>query len=152
DLSTWHAGSPVGTMEYMAPEQALNSHEADIRADIYGLGATFYFLLAGHGPFRGRAWFGRRVHYPAKQPTPIREMRPDVPERLAAVRDRMMAHEPAERSQPPAEVAAALGPWTQPPIPPPPSHEMPELLAPARGPGDPGEAAGLPAFLYEPPL
>jgi serine/threonine protein kinase len=152
DLSQWHAGSPVGTLEYMAPEQALNSHEVDIRSDIYGLGATFYCLLAGHGPFRGRASSGMPRHHPAEQPRPIREIRPDVPEGLAAVLDRMMARERAERYQTPAEVAAALGPWTQTPIPPPPPQEMPLLLAPAQGPSGPGGAPGLPASLYEPPL
>jgi serine/threonine protein kinase len=41
----------LGTADYVAPEQVANSHAVDIRADIYGLGATFYFLLAGHPPF-----------------------------------------------------------------------------------------------------
>ena len=50
-------GAIVGTPDFIAPEQALNSHQVDIRADLYSLGCTFYFLLAGHAPFpEGVRW------------------------------------------------------------------------------------------------
>jgi serine/threonine protein kinase len=149
DLSRVQGERVLGTLEYMAPEQALSSHGADIRADIYGLGATFYFLLAGHGPFRNNVSYAQLVSPQGERPRPIRELRPDVPPDLAAVLERMMAWEPAERYQSPAEVAAALAPWTQTPIPPPPPQEMPELVALAR---DAGVAVGpgLPATLYDP--
>jgi serine/threonine protein kinase len=146
-----HQGAVMGTPDYMAPEQATDARQADIRADIYSLGATLYFLLAGHGPFRGSASFGRRVCHQAESPRPIRELRPDVPEGLAAVLERMMAREPAERYQTPAEVAADLAPWTRTPIPPPPPQEMPELATPARGPRDAVVARDLPVSLYDPP-
>jgi serine/threonine protein kinase len=150
DLSKRYAEGPVGTMDYMAPEQALNSHQADIRADIYSLGATFYFLLAGHGPFQEGTTLQKMIRHQLQPPQPIRDLRPDVPEGLAAVLDRMMAKEPAARYQTPAEVAEALTPWTQTPIPPPPSEEMPELVSPGRGTPDSGTSSALPAFLYQP--
>jgi serine/threonine protein kinase len=151
DLSRYHAESPVGTVEYMAPEQALDSHQADIRADIYSLGATFYFLLAGHGPFRARASLARLVSSRAEPPRPIREVRPDVPAGLAAVLERMMAREPAARYPTPAELVTALAPWTATPLPPPPPEEMPALVSPARGPRDAEIAPDLPVSLYDPP-
>lgn len=150
DLSKRYSESPIGTMDYMAPEQALNSHRVDIRADIYSLGATFYFLLAGRGPFQDGSALQKLIRHQLEPPQPIREIRPDVPEGVATIIGRMMAKEPATRYQTPAEVAEALVPWTQTPIPPPPREEMPELVSPGRGATDLGSGSGLPAFLYEP--
>jgi serine/threonine protein kinase len=150
DLSKRYMEGPIGTMDYMAPEQALDSHHADIRADIYSLGTTFYFLLAGHGPFPEGTDLQKLIRHQLQPPRPIRDIRPDVPEALAAIIDRMMAKEPAARYQTPAEVAEALLPWTQTPIPPPPREEMPELVSPARGTTDVGSSSGLPVFLYQP--
>jgi serine/threonine protein kinase len=151
DLSARHNQGPVGTMDYMAPEQALNSHQVDIRADIYSLGATFYFLLAGRSPFQGRTTLQKMLCHQFERSQPIRELRPEVDEELAAIVDRMMAKEPAERYPVPAEVADALAPWTRTPIFPPPRAEMPELLAKApisaSGPAYPD----LPAALYNEP-
>jgi serine/threonine protein kinase len=151
DLSRRHAESPVGTMDYMAPEQARDSHVVDIRADIYSLGATFYFLLAGHGPFGGGTPLQKLLCHQLERPRPIRDLRPEVPEDLAAVIERMMAKDAAGRYRTPAEVAETLAPWTTTPIPPPPPEEMPELMtpAPAPGAGDAAESPPLPAFLYE---
>jgi tRNA A-37 threonylcarbamoyl transferase component Bud32 len=131
DLSRRHEQSPLGTTDYMAPEQALDSHTADGRADVYSLGATLYFLLAGHGPFRGGTLAEKVVWLQTRQPRPIRELRPDVPAELAAVLERMMAKEPGQRFQTPAEVAAALAPWAQTGTPPP---RLPP--APVLPPGD----------------
>ncbi len=143
DLSRRHAESPVGTMDYMAPEQALNSHAVDIRADVYGLGATFYYLLAGHGPFREGTAAQKMVWHQVRPPRPIHELRPEVPEGLSAVITRMIAKAPDDRYQTPGEVGEALAPWTKEPIPPPPAEEMPPLA--------PAEAApGLPVVLYPP--
>ncbi len=149
DLSRRDGAGPLGTGDYMAPEQALDSHRVDIRADVYSLGATFYFLLAGTGPFQGGA-VQKLMRHQFARPRPIREVRPDVPEGLAAVLDRMMAKDPARRYQTPAEVVEALAPWARAPIPPPPPEEMPGLVS--RGPGKRhAEAASdLPAFLYGP--
>jgi urea transport system substrate-binding protein len=103
----------MGTVDYMAPEQWEDSHGVDIRADIYSLGCTLYHLLVGSPPFgtsgapnpMRQMW----AHHLAPVP-PIREKRPEVPEELAAILERMLAKKRAERYAVPAEVAAALEP------------------------------------------
>jgi serine/threonine protein kinase len=150
DLSRRHAEGPIGTLDYMAPEQALDSHQADIRADIYGLGATYYFLLAGHSPFRAESSLRKLICHQFERPQPIRSLRPDVPEGVAAVIDRMTAKAPAERYQTPAQVVEALAPWTRTAVPPPPPEEMPEVIAPARGASEGSAPPALPASLYGP--
>src|SRR5205807_2376181 len=89
-----------------------NSHEADTRADIYSLGATLYFLLTGRTPFARATSVARKIiSHQLHEPPPLRSFRPEVPEELAAVVARMLAKDPADRYQTPAEVAAALAPW-----------------------------------------
>lgn len=110
-LSGLHQRTVLGTADYMAPEQARNSHDVDARADIYSLGHTFYFLLVGHPPFpKGTA--AERLHaHQKKLPEPIKDRRPDVPSRLVAIIDRMTAKRPGLRYQTATEVAAVLGRW-----------------------------------------
>ena len=110
-LSGLHQRTVLGTADYMAPEQARNSHDVDARADIYSLGHTFYFLLVGHPPFpQGTA--AERLHaHQKKLPAPIKDQRPDVPSRLVAIIDRMTAKRPGLRYQTATEVAAVLGRW-----------------------------------------
>ncbi len=122
----------LGTADYVAPEQALNSHEVDQRADIYSLGCTLYFLLAGHPPFPDGKVAQKIVWHQVRQPTPLRQLRPDVPEGLAAVVNRMMAKEPADRYQTHAAVAAALAKLALGPVPAPREDEMPRLCPAAR--------------------
>ncbi len=116
----------LGTADYLAPEQAINSHAVDVRADIYSLGATFYFLLAGKPPFGDGTVAQKLVWHQMRAPAPVGDVRPETPEGLAAIVAKMMAKAPAERYQTPAEVYEALAPWTQTPIPPPPEEEMPK--------------------------
>jgi serine/threonine protein kinase len=115
----------LGTADYVAPEQIANSHHADIRADIYSLGATAYYLLAGHPIFPTGTVSQKLIWHGSKEPTPIGQIRPDVPEELAAVVMRMLAKEPRKRYQTPAELQAALLPLL--PLEPPalPAEEMP---------------------------
>jgi serine/threonine protein kinase len=123
----------LGTADYVSPEQALDSHEVDIRTDIYSLGATFYFLLTGHPPFPEGKIAQKLIWHQVKQPTLIRQIRPEVPAELAAILEKMMAKNPAKRYQTPLEVIEALRPWTKEPISPPREEEMPRL-SPAVGP------------------
>jgi regulation of enolase protein 1 (concanavalin A-like superfamily)/predicted Ser/Thr protein kinase len=104
------AGKMLGTPDYIAPEQTLDAAAADIRADIYSLGCTFYFLLTGRPPFKGNTLYAILQAHHAETATPVQEMRPEVPAAVAAVVARMMAKAPAERYQKPAEVAQALTP------------------------------------------
>ena len=83
----------LGTADYLAPEQALDSHNVDIRADIYSLGATFYFCLTGSTPFGEGTVAQKLIWHQTRQPKPVRQLRPEVPEGLAAVLDKMMAKE-----------------------------------------------------------
>jgi len=108
------ANQSLGTIDYMAPEQWQDSHEVDIGADIYSLGCTLYFLLAGMPPFgvseSPNAMRQMYAHSLAPVPS-IREKRPEVPEALAAVIKRMLSKSRADRYSLPAEVAAALEPF-----------------------------------------
>ena len=107
-------GQAMGTADYMAPEQASDSRAVDIRADIYSLGCTLYKLLTGRAPFSGpeyRTTFDKMNAHVHAPPPPIRHFAPAVPEGLAAIVDRMLAKNPADRFATPAEVAEALAPF-----------------------------------------
>jgi eukaryotic-like serine/threonine-protein kinase len=125
--------SVLGTADYLAPEQAVDSHTVDGRADIYSLGATFYFLLTGQPPFAEGTVAQKLLWHQSKNPKPVREVRGQIPEAVARVVARMMAKKPEDRYQSPCELADALLPFTQTPIPPPPDEEMPTLSAAAQG-------------------
>jgi eukaryotic-like serine/threonine-protein kinase len=163
----------LGTADYLSPEQAVNSSGVDRRTDLYSLGATFYFLVTGSPPFPHGSVGQKLLYHRTQRPKPVRELRPGVPAALAAVVDRLMAKEPAERYQTAAAVIAALAPWTAKPVAPPPEREMPrhstavarlqEASRPARGPaaapaGDSAladtrvdaEAVGEPKTVVEP--
>jgi serine/threonine protein kinase len=122
----------IGTADYLAPEQALDCHGADIRADIYSLGVTFHFLLTGRSPFKDGTIAQKLLYHRVHQPAPVRDVRPDVPLGVARVIERMLAKNPADRFQQPIDVVTALEPWTRAPIPPPPESEMPHLSRAAR--------------------
>jgi eukaryotic-like serine/threonine-protein kinase len=98
----------LGTADYLAPEQALDSHTVDIRADIYSLGATLYFLLAGRVMFPEGRTAQKLMYQQWKEPTPIRELVPKVSEALAAVLNKCLTKKREERYQTPAELVQAL--------------------------------------------
>jgi len=101
----------LGTPDYIAPEQAEDSHAVDVRSDIYSLGCTLYHLLTGRVPFPGDSVLRKLDAHRKLEPEPLRTLRPEVPAELAAVVARMMAKSPADRYQTPAEVAAVLAPF-----------------------------------------
>jgi len=105
DTRMTQPGTLLGTIDYMAPEQARDASSVDIRADIYGLGATFYYLLTARTPFGEGTTAQKLIWYQTRRPRPISEIRGDVPEGMLAVIDKMMAKDAAQRYQTPAEVA-----------------------------------------------
>ncbi|HJZ92047.1 MAG TPA: protein kinase [Gemmataceae bacterium] len=124
----YDANTVIGTADYISPEQALDSHEVDVRADIYSLGCTFYFLLAGRAPFKDANVTQKLLMHQMRDPTPITELREDVPGLMGAVLARMMAKEPSARYQTPADVVDALAPWTQNAPAPPTEAEIPPRM------------------------
>lgn len=102
------AGTTVGTVDYMAPEQARNSKLADIRSDLYSLGCTWYHMLTGQAPYpEGSVTNKLQAH--AIRPIPnARDLNPKIPEGIVAVLNRLMAKKPEDRYQSPAELLADL--------------------------------------------
>jgi serine/threonine protein kinase len=114
DSNLTREGQMVGTPDFIAPEQIRDAKAADIRADIYSLGCTLHYLLAGNAPFRGdHLWDVYQAHF-SMDAGPLNLVRPEVPVELAAVVAKMMAKEPARRFQTPGEVARALTPFFRP--------------------------------------
>jgi len=100
----------MGTPDYVSPEQARDLHKVDIRSDLYSLGCTFYDLLTGQVPFPGGTTLEKLVRHGTEEATPVDSLRPEVPAAVAAIVRRLMAKQPAERFQTPAELMAALAP------------------------------------------
>jgi len=101
-------GMLIGTADYIAPEQASDPHLVDIRADIYSLGCTFYYLLTGQPPFPGSSLMQKILLHQQAEPPPIRSVRPDVPEELASILQKMVAKQPESRYQIPLAVSVPL--------------------------------------------
>jgi serine/threonine protein kinase/tetratricopeptide (TPR) repeat protein len=103
-------GMILGTADYLAPEQWQHPHEADTRSDIYSLGCTLYHLLTGTAPFADSSYLTVRgkMHAHVRVPAPIEEDCPGIPAALGAVLRRMLAKDPADRFETPADVATAL--------------------------------------------
>ncbi len=118
--------SVLGTADYLAPEQAL-SNVVDIRADLYALGGTLYYMLTGSSPYPKGTVAEKLVAHQTREPAPVEQFRQDVPAELLAVLRRLMKKKPEDRYSTPAEVVGALSRWTSHPIPAPPAHEMPDL-------------------------
>ena len=101
-------GAVLGTPDYIAPEQLEDPHKADIRADLYSLGCTFYFLLAGRVPFPGGTLIQKLDRQRWENPPSVDQLRPEIPTGVASVIRRLMAKHPDDRYRTPDELAAAL--------------------------------------------
>jgi len=111
DRALTATGMMLGTPDYIAPEQTLDAAKADHRADIYGLGCTFFYLLAGRAPFEGGSLYAVLQAHHQKSAPALDKERDDVPPELAAVVAKMMAKDPAARYQKAAAIATALTPF-----------------------------------------
>jgi serine/threonine-protein kinase len=101
----------LGTLDYLAPEQAENSASVDARADLYALGATLYFLLAGHPPFPGTDLRHKLAAKQFSDPPPIHRLRPDVEPALSGVIHTLLTRNTASRYQTAVEAIAAISPF-----------------------------------------
>ncbi len=96
-LTLLHNETVMGTADYLSPEQAVNSHEVDHRADFYSLGGTLYFLLSGHPPFPKGTIAQRIALHQTKSPQPIAVERPDCPTAVQQLVDQLMNKKPDQR-------------------------------------------------------
>ena len=90
-------GTTVGTVDYMAPEQARDSRAASSQSDLYSLGCTLYYLLTGIPPYPGGDITDKLTRHARSAPPDIRDLRPDVPEALSRIMLRMMAKRTEDR-------------------------------------------------------
>ncbi|MFM9961037.1 MAG: serine/threonine-protein kinase [Planctomycetaceae bacterium] len=104
----------LGTADYIAPEQARDSFHVDRRADLYSLGATLHFMLAGRVLFPDK--LGRAAKLEAhwnEPPQPIRQLQPNVPEEIEQIVTRLLAKDPNDRFATAREVATLLKPFAK---------------------------------------
>lgn len=102
------SGMTLGTFDYISPEQARDPRAADVRSDLYSLGCTLFFMLTGRPPFAEGTMVQKLLQHQQDPPPSITALRPNVPERLAAILARLMAKDPRDRYQRPAVLVADL--------------------------------------------
>jgi serine/threonine protein kinase len=107
DLQLTQDGIAAGTPQYMAPEQA-RAEQVDARSDLFSLGSVLYAMCTGAAPFRGPSAVAVLRQVSDDRPAPLRAKCPDVPDRLAAIIERLMTKDPDARIQTAAEVANLL--------------------------------------------
>lgn len=108
DQSLTQDGQLMGTIDYMAPEQALDTHHADAQADIYSLGCTLHYLLTGQPAFQGQT-MATKILAHRDHPIPsLRDRRSDVPEALDRIFQQMLAKHPENRQRSMAQVISEM--------------------------------------------
>lgn len=105
-------GQSLGTPDYIAPEQARNAREADIRSDIYSLGSTLFHMLTGQVPYHDDDPMKKMTAFATKDAPKASTLREDIPRALDTIVAKMLARDPDARYQEPEEVALALSPFS----------------------------------------
>jgi eukaryotic-like serine/threonine-protein kinase len=108
NASLTQEGSIVGTPDFIAPEQARDAHRVDIRADLYSLGCTFFYLLTGQAPFPNGSTIEKLLMHQLDDAPEVDKVRKDVPAEVSLIVRKLMAKSPGQRYQTPAELLAAL--------------------------------------------
>jgi eukaryotic-like serine/threonine-protein kinase len=111
------AGALLGTPDFISPEQARDARQVDIRADIYSLGCTFYYILTGKPPFPGGTDVQKLIQHQNAKPHPIDELRPGIPHEVTKILMRMMEKRPEDRYPTPRHLADALETYLTPALP-----------------------------------
>jgi serine/threonine protein kinase len=128
DASLTRSGTLAGTPQYMSPEQT-RGESVDHRSDLFSLGSVMYTMCTGRAPFRSDSSYGILRLISDKEPRPIRELNPELPEWLGAIIARLMAKRPEDRYESAKEVALllekCLAHVQQPTI-----HRLPESILP----------------------
>jgi hypothetical protein len=125
-------GQALGTPDFMAPEQVTHSRDVDVRADLYSLGCTLYFLLTGHGPFGDPRWstaFQKMSAHVQDPVPPITADRNDIPFELVQILNRLLAKDPDDRFPTPDELLTCLAPLAT-------GSDLQRLVAQGRGVAD----------------
>lgn len=112
-LTIQQSGRILGTVDYLAPEQALDAHDVDGRADIYSLGCTIYFMLSGVPPFHSGNLAQRIAMHQSSPPPDLREIRTDIPDQLLNIINQMLAKDPGQRYSSADDLLKALRSTTQ---------------------------------------
>lgn len=108
DMNLTSEGAVLGTPDYLAPEQARDARHTDIRADVYAVGCVLYHLLAGRPPFTEKNVMAQMVKHATERHTPVKQLVPDVPPKLSAVVDQLLAKKADDRPPTPAAAAELL--------------------------------------------
>ncbi|MDW8196537.1 MAG: bifunctional serine/threonine-protein kinase/formylglycine-generating enzyme family protein [Gemmataceae bacterium] len=143
-------GFVIGTPDFLAPEQARNPMTVDIRADIYSLGGTLYYLLTGRVPYEGATPTEKLLKHCTDPPPNLLQYRPEAPPQLQSLLEWCMAKNPDERPQTPLQLAIALQPFCPAPTAgyPPSAGSAPHPVLPVYppAPAAPAPVAPLPAY------
>lgn len=122
----------LGTADYLSPEQAIDSHNVDIRSDIYSLGCTFYYVLTGQPPFGEGSVAQKLIWHQTRTPKPLTDIRTGVPADLSTIIARCMMKKVDDRFSSPGELIEALTQYAD-MVFPPTDAELADLSPMARG-------------------
>lgn len=107
------SGVTLGTFDFISPEQARDPRTADTRSDIYSLGCTLYFMLAGQPPFPSGTVLQKLLQHEGDAPPDVRQLRADCPDELAGIVRTMLAKKPEHRFQTPAALMSELASFAE---------------------------------------